>query len=277
MESLIISQKLTVWSTPIAINQILYTSQRQCQPNHLHSYLELYYNTEGSSVLRLNFNKEIVVDKNHWILLNRNIMHEEIVYGRCMGFSLGIETDPAGVSLFPKLLRDGYVLGYSETIGDILMQIVDEYNEHPPGYTEYTNHLLSLLMLDLCRDSGGIVTADRRDCTDPVNQYMIIDKFFNRVFLDQAQDLTISDLSKQLHMSTRNVNRVLQKHYGMNFQQMLLSMRMRFAEYQLLQTNRSISEISEQCDLSEPYLIRSFKEFFGMTPAQYRKQNKEES
>ena len=59
----------------------------------------------------------------------------------------------------------------------------------------------------------------------------------------------------------------------MNFEQKLLSARMKYTEYLLRNTDYPIAEISEHCDMSESYLIRSFRAAYGITPAQYRKLN----
>ncbi len=271
-----LNQKLTVLNTPIAVNKLRFLSQRESTPNHIHSYIELYCNTEGTSVLKLNFNKQLSVDKDQWVLLSRNLVHEEVVYGRCAGFSLGIETDPRGAALLSGLDKNGYCTGFGERTGALLNEIVKEYTEHPLGYAEYGGHLLSMLLLELCRCCGSKTVDDINEPKpDPDNIYLIIDSFFNRIFQvefqRESEKMTIEYLAEQLHMSTRHVSRILQKHYGMTFQHMLLATRMRFTEYLLLRTDRSISEICELCELSEPYLIRSFKESYGMTPAQYRR------
>lgn len=233
-------------------------------------------------MLKMDFNKQVSVDKNQWVLLRRNLVHEEVVYGRCAGFSLGIETDPQGAALLLGKNSQGYCTGFdNQQIGWLLRQIANEHTQHPIGYAEYSNHLLSLLLLNLCRRyDGNIQNGKKTEKTDSENIYLIIDSFFNRIFQyklhAEKESLTIEQLAEQLHMSTRHVNRILQKHYGMSFRQMSLATRIRFTEYLLMQTNHSVSEICEICDLSEAYLFRCFKENYGMTPGQYRKMQRQQ-
>ncbi len=277
-----LNRKLTVFGIPIAVNKLHCFSQRQGETNHLHSYIELYYSTEGSFALKLDYSATVTVDKNQWVLLDRNQIHEEVVYGRCSGFNLGIEVAPDQIStLFPGLVRDGFCTAQNgESVGRLLDRIRRENTERPPGYADYSDHLLSMLMIELCRvgkNQSFPKAAREGESGYPDSALYVIDTFFNRVFRYENEGLTIDRLAEKLHMSTRNVNRILLKHYGMTFHQMLLSTRMRFTEYLLLQSERSVSEICEICDLSEAYLIRCFKQIYGMTPAQFRKEHKQKS
>lgn len=269
--------QLTVLDTPFAVNRMARVPQRTGAPLHAHSHMELYYNTEGTSVLKLFDNRQITVDKEHWVLIGQNIRHEEIVYGRCSGYCLEIETDPAGLALLKGLQSAGYLTGREpRQMGAILLRIWQEQTERPPGYSQCCSYLMSLLLLSLFRwcDTGLPKFSGQED-KDRIRT--VIDSFFGRVFQSETEEMTPERLAGQLHVSTRHLRRLLQKYYGMSFQQLLLSTRLRFTEDLLLHTGKSVSEICEMCNLSETYLIRNFKEKYGMTPAQYRRQMRNEA
>ncbi|MGM9680461.1 MAG: AraC family transcriptional regulator, partial [Eubacteriales bacterium] len=256
---------------PVAVNPIVRVPRRSGMPRHAHTYVELYYNTDGTSVIKLDYNRRISVDKDQWVLIGQNVCHEEIVYGRCSGYLLGIETDPAGLALLTGLQSAGCLTGREpRQMGAILTQVWQEQTERSPGYAQCCGHLLSLLLLSLFRwcNAGWTGMPGKEE---PERVRAAIDGFFGRVYRCETVELTPEYLAEQLHVSTRHLNRLLQKYYGMNFQQLLLSNRMQFAEYLLSQSEKSVSEICEMCGLSETYLIRCFKEHYGMTPAQYRR------
>lgn len=275
-ELLPLGHQLSILKVRLAINELRYDPQRQGQTNHFHSCFELYCNSAGTSLLRLDFSNEITVDKGEWVLLRPRQLHEELVYGRCSGYTLGIESDPLGGSLFERALQDGYVKGVNGRIADLLSEVARQCREHPVGYAEYISHLLSILMLELCRACGARSNDRIRAAKTPENVGQIIDSFFNRVFRSEKEGLSIANLASELHLSTRQCSRILQKYYGMSFGKLLLVTRLRFTECLLLQTERPISEICELCGLSEPYLVRSFKEVYGLTPAQYRMLHKKD-
>lgn len=281
-----LNRQLTVFKAPVAVNRLSYSPQRQSRTGLIHSYMVLYYNTMGSCDLRLNFSRKIVLEKGHWALLDRNLLHEETVYGRCSGYCLGIEVESSLIaSLFPALIREGWCESGSggESVGWILERIRQENVCRPPGYLDYTDHLLSMLVTELCRASRDrnrdrgrsflkVAPAEMVSRADSVA--FVIDSFFNRIFQGERENLTLDALANALHMSQRNVNRILLKRYGMTFRQMLLLTRMRLAEYLLLQTDRPISEIGQLCDLSQAYLTRTFRQIYGLPPAHYRREHR---
>lgn len=97
----------------------------------------------------------------------------------------------------------------------------------------------------------------------------IIDEFFNLHYhLNSGNEL----LARQLHMSTRQLDRVLQKHYNMNYREKLLDIRLTNALDFLLTTDKSIAEISELVGYSTPANFSAFiKKATGRTPSEIRK------
>ena len=61
--------------------------------------------------------------------------------------------------------------------------------------------------------------------------------------------------------------------YSLGFRPMLAYIRMCHAEKLLLYTDKSIIEVSEACNYSDPkYLYKTFHHWYGCTPTQFRKQ-----
>lgn len=266
--------ELQLFESEIHINKLYSFDQRVSTNNHIHSYIELHYNTTGSSVFALNFEKQLELKQGEWLLLGKNVYHEEIIEAECSGYCLGIEIYAPPTNSPLTYLTD-LIYHRSELdpeVGALLNLLIEEAENQKLGYEESCKNLFSLLLIQLIRSCTDQLEKTDSSQLHQNNMFMTIDAFFNRIFHYEKDSFTIDDLSDELHMSSRHVSRILQKYYGMTFQQMLLSTKVKFAEYQLRHTDKSIAEISEACDLSEAYLIRSFRNAYGMTPAQYRKQ-----
>ena len=99
----------------------------------------------------------------------------------------------------------------------------------------------------------------------------VIDTFFED---NMACYGTEEQLAEALHISKRQLARVLQEHYDMNFRQKLLVTRMDHAGWLLRTTEKSIGEI---CSIvgynSETTFFKNFKNHYDVTPLQYRKQH----
>ena len=98
----------------------------------------------------------------------------------------------------------------------------------------------------------------------------VIDEYFESHITDCSE----AELAKCLHLSTRQLSRVLQRDYGMSFRQKRTGARMDYAGFLLRTTNQSISQICTSVGYqSEAVFYRNFKVHFGLSPLQYRKQN----
>lgn len=104
-----------------------------------------------------------------------------------------------------------------------------------------------------------------------IERVSYIDDYFEHHFADKAGE---EKLAQQLHMSKRQLARVLQKHYGMGFQDKLMRSRMDYATWLLRTTKKRIGLIAEEVGYgSESAFYQAFRRYFGVTPREYRAQN----
>ena len=98
----------------------------------------------------------------------------------------------------------------------------------------------------------------------------IVDAFFEAHFAESAGEQALAD---RLHISRRQLVRVLQKHYGMSFRQKLIHTRMDYAAWLLRTTEQSVGQIGAAVGYaSEAAFFKTFRQHFSQTPSQYRKQ-----
>ena len=88
---------------------------------------------------------------------------------------------------------------------------------------------------------------------------------------DNARD---SDLAKKFHYSNEYTSRLIKELTGMNYTEILRTVRIEHSQDLLANSTMSVATIAEAIgyDTSEHY-IRQFKKHTGMTPSAFRKQS----
>lgn len=132
--------------------------------------------------------------------------------------------------------------------------------------------MLSCLLVELFRLLQLSETVQVADDYRSSRVTEIIDTYFEQHFADSAGEQA---LAEQLHISRRQLVRILQEHYGMNFRQKLIRTRMDHAAWLLRSTELPVSEI---CGIvgygAESAFFKVFRQQFGMTPNQYRQEKR---
>lgn len=87
-----------------------------------------------------------------------------------------------------------------------------------------------------------------------------------------CQTVTIEKLAEEFHYSVRSISSFIQRETGKTFRQLLQSYRLQLACRYLTKTDIPLGDLSELVGYSHRSSFeRSFREYFHVTPAQYRK------
>lgn len=136
---------------------------------------------------------------------------------------------------------------------------------------ELIQALLTQLMISILRLAGlSEQPYAEKHTYSAQDRIGTIDNFFEKYMTERAGETL---LAQQLHLSKRQLARVLQKNYGMSFRQKLICSRMEHAAWLLRSTGQHISEISSYVGYSsEAAFYQAFRKHFLLTPQQYRSQ-----
>ena len=86
--------------------------------------------------------------------------------------------------------------------------------------------------------------------------------------------ITLADISYHLHCSTVTVTEHFKEEFGMTVMGYVMEKRMKLAHKMILSDTGTIAEIAEKCGFKDyEYFSRCFKNFYGITPIKWRKQN----
>ena len=97
-----------------------------------------------------------------------------------------------------------------------------------------------------------------------------IDAFIESHYMEP---LKLSDLSDYVHLTYHHLSRVMKNSYGMNFNDLLNSVRIRHAQELLINSNRELRDIADGVGFSnQSYFGKVFKKNVGVSPRLYRLQ-----
>lgn len=131
-------------------------------------------------------------------------------------------------------------------------------------------HLLELLTVHFLMKSSNSVLPGTADKSG--TRMAQINDFIQKHY---AQAISLRDLSEYLYLSEGYLSRYFRQTYHMKFTDYLKKIRLRYAVDDLLYTDRDITKIAcENGFSSVSFFNRVFKETYGMTPSEMRRQKK---
>ena len=127
-----------------------------------------------------------------------------------------------------------------------------------------------LFLTHLSRSISGVVPSAPHPVDPPVTREReIMDAFFQLEFTLQSN---ASTLARYLHISTRQLSRILQDTYGMSFREKMTARRLTIAVDRLTNSDDSLAQIAELLGFGSATAFGIFiKKETGLTPSQIRR------
>lgn len=149
---------------------------------------------------------------------------------------------------------------------NLVREIIDVNDEKEMGYQLRTRILLLELVEGLWKENGfrqgsfSNTTGMQRELLNYIQEHY-------------TEKISLSMLAEEFHLSEKYISWYFKENFSISFMQYVSHLRMTKAKDLLLTTEQSVTEVA----LSSGYpsvnlFIRSFKELYGITPLQYRKQ-----
>ena len=164
------------------------------------------------------------------------------------------------------------------TVPEEVMKLCYEFDidsqQSLPYCTEMLISKFTILMIEILRlvNTSKTDVANFGISTDEQIMITAIDRFF-----EPWPDAFGSeeDLAQHLNISRHKLNRIIQKYYGMNFRQKLFLSKMDYASWFLRSTDYTCRQIAALCGYSaDTAFHKAFSSHFGISPLEYRRQNK---
>jgi AraC-like DNA-binding protein/mannose-6-phosphate isomerase-like protein (cupin superfamily) len=240
-------------------------SDKQKDQFHTHAWYELFYADRGSATVLFE-NEKYTLSSGSFLLVPPETVHyaAAVPYGvRLLICSFTVEGG-GGVSALPVFL--GGVRHFSgDELCAMLMRAIFAGIEAGNG-SSACSYLVSLL-----HRAASLYRSDADDSAAVSDSPMgRIYKIEQLLFSYYDKELPLSYIAEQLHLSERQLSRVIKKQYGVGYREKNKELRMRSAA-RLLLRGEDISEIARTVGYrSESAFYASFKAYYGLSPAAYR-------
>lgn len=250
---------------------------------HNHTYYELHCVLQGSCTLQTN-QKSYQIEPNHILIIPPEIYHhfksaEKGLQKIDLAFELelppgsGVKAARMVLDAFPKndcldldlrtescgLLRDAILF-----IGDILR----EERQYSFLGREQLRAMSNVVLVELYAALSGCAEEQKEQPDVVDSRVHRIESFIARHYNDKD---TCEDLAELLHVSQRQLTRIIRQLYNMSFREKVNEMRLQNAMDLLVTTNLTIAEIADRLGYSSPSNFSIFiKKQTGQTPTAIR-------
>ncbi len=255
-------------------------------PRHSHSYVEMIYQVSGSTAHVIDGREPLTLEAGNLLLLGRGTEHEIKAAGRddiAVNFILvPAFFDNAAISiggsnalslfLQSNLRRDASPCSHlvydvaGEPILENLLEnlVLLEMDGAPLQRQELQQKTLELLFHHLSGQSAKLVAAGRRE-----REQAIVLSVLSRIESDVQ--CTLSALAEEHHMEMSSLSRLIRRHTGCTFTELLHTARFNRAVVLLADTDLSVADIAAAVGYENTaFFYRRFAQRFGCTPAEYR-------
>ena len=127
---------------------------------------------------------------------------------------------------------------------------------------------LFAILHNLCKNSDTVAESE----TKLDESYVKIKKVIYYVWEHYDEKISVDQAAKLINYSASYFSKLFHKLTGTSFTQYLKEYRLEVAANRLINTDKTVTEISAEtgfCNL--PYFTRAFEKKFGVTPNQYKK------
>ena len=255
-------------------------------PRHSHSYVEMIYQVQGSTSHVIDGREELTLKAGSLLLLGRGTEHSIRTSGRddiAVNFILiPAFFDNAAISiggsnalslfLQNNLRRDNppsahlvYDVSNAPVLENLLENLITlELEGAPLQRQELQQKTLELLLHHLSCQSASLVVAGRRDWEQAVTLSVL-----SRIESDVQ--CTLSALAEEHGMELSSLSRLIRRHTGCTFTELLHTARFNRAVALLSGTALNVSDIAVAVGYENTaFFYRNFAKRFGCTPAEYR-------
>lgn len=238
-------------------------------PAHSHSQYELHVFTDGSAVIQCSDLPEVTLIGGDGCIIHPHVYHRRLLgpdVTKCYEMTFDCPKGaplPTGDAKYTRLHCTPALIGYFSTLEH-------ELSMHRMGTDTSVYALCALILITVLRELSGApkeLTPRKNNTIMPYGD--IIDNYFAMHYFDS---ISATDLAERVGVTTRQLSRIMQQHYGCTFRQRLLEIRLYHAQQYLTTTAHPIWQVAIACGFTgEGSFNTAFRKSLGCTPSQYRK------
>jgi AraC-like DNA-binding protein len=256
-----------------------------CGPRHDHSLYEIHLVKNGTGIITVD-NEKLEVYPGSVFLIAPGVYHEiEREPHQCLErytikFRYSVFENNQIQDFFPEgefeeimnTLKDINYFTFTDEHENIslIQTIREELGNRSIGYYSKIQSYFMQIIINILRSMTGNVAMkyDMPNRSIYDRRCMIIDDFFENYY---DENVAIKDLCSILHISQKQLNRILLENYRITFKQKVVEKRIEVAKSLLRNTDLTIVEITNSLGYtSETNFCSLFKRKVGIAPNAFR-------
>lgn len=250
-------------------------------PVHWHNAMEIIFVIKGRLKITIE-TQTFIVEESEMEIINSNEAHKlECIdeYNEVLVFNI----DPCffegyydldNVYFYTDSSREGAQEGEKYYIlRKYLSMLLFEYVKKQKGYEENLQSILLKLLFHLINNFHQLI-YEEESLKDDVVQFKRYERIIKYIYSNYMYKITLQDIAKMEYLSSNYLSNKIKNNMGYGFNDFLNLTRVEESIKLLLDTDKTISEISEEMGFSHiRYFNKYFKKYCRCTPMQYRKKN----
>lgn len=255
-------------------------------PRHRHNYVEMVYMCSGSTTHIINGTDTVVLNEGDLLFLNQNVT-QEIEAAR--------ETDIAvNFIILPEFFDQAFnMIEQENVLRDFLLSTLSQ-DTSLTNYLHFqakdilpVQNLLENMIWTLIEKKTGVNTINQISMGLLFMNLSAFAEHINQNYPNQYEQTlvfsvlkyiethykngTLADIAEELNQETYYISRLLKKHTGSNFKELLQQRKLQQAIYLLKQTPLTIDSVMEAIGYdNSSYFYRKFKEKYHCSPKEFR-------
>lgn len=255
-------------------------------PRHRHNYVELIYMCSGSTTHIVNGADTVTLETGDLLFLNQAVYHEILPAGE----------EDVGVNfiILPQFFdRSFRMLEQENVLRDFLISTLAGESAFAgwlhiaAGDILPVENLLENMIWTLLEKKTGVNLLNQTTMGLLLQNLTLFAETINRTLPDSRDENavftalqyietsycsgTLEEIAARLQLPPYALSRLLKRHTGANFKQLLQQRKLQQAAYLLSNTGMSADAVIEAIGYeNSSYFYRKFREKYGCSPAEYR-------
>ncbi len=257
-------------------------------PRHRHNYVEMVYMCSGTTTHIINDTQKVILTEGDLLLLNQNVTQEVLpasVNDIAVNFIILPEFFDQAMQMIgtdnvlynfmvSSLSSDNGLSSYLHfqmenalPVQNLIENMIWTILRKTPASNTVNKVSMGLLFLNLLNFADTINAKNE----DQYEQHLAFSAL--KYIETNYKSGTLEDFCDSVHLKPYMVSRLLKKHTGMNFKELLMERKLQQAAYLLKNTPLSTENIFHAVGYeNSSFFHKKFKEKYGMTPKQFRKE-----
>lgn len=255
-------------------------------PKHRHNYVEIIYMCQGTTTHIINEKDTITLQTGELLFLNQNVTQE----------ILPASKDDIAVNfiVLPEFFNRAFTMLDDENVLREFLITTLQQKKSPVSYLHFQvkdvlpvqNLMENLIWSVVTKESNarstrqitmGLLFLNLLNYTDRMNQnnpdlyHQNIAVAAMRYIEDHYPTATLEEFSSTVSLPAYQVSRLVSRHTGHSFKDLLQKQRLNQAAYLLIHTKMPMETIIASIGYNNSsYFYNLFKKEYGMTPKEYR-------